>query len=194
MTEPKLTLSPDKKPSRLPYWWLLVGVALAAILVDQITKRYVAAHLELYESWMPIKFIEPIFRFTHVHNTGAAFGIFPEGGSIFLVIAVIVSFMIFFFYGQLPPGALLVRFALGLQLGGAMGNLIDRIRQGYVVDFLHLEYWPVSNVADICIVSGVVLLGFEMLRDEYRQRQAANKTPPSDHARDSSDEEEALLG
>jgi signal peptidase II len=96
---------------------------------------------------------------------------FPNGGVIFLIIPVVVSVIIVYYYRQLTTDAWLVRVALGLQMGGALGNLIDRIRQGYVVDFLHLEHWPVSNVSDICIVMGVVLLGIEMVREERQLAQ-----------------------
>jgi signal peptidase II len=159
-------------------WLLLIGVALLAILADQLSKAYVVAHLALHESWMPLSFIEPVFRFTHVHNTGAAFGLFPEGGSIFLIIAVIVSSVIIYYYRQLPRDAWLVRLALGLQLGGALGNVIDRVRLGYVVDFLHLEHWPVFNVADSSIVIGVALLALVMLREEYAASHESKETRP----------------
>jgi signal peptidase II len=160
----------------LGQWLFLLGVAALAILADQITKAYVVAHLALHASWMPLAFLEPIFRFTHVHNTGAAFGLFPEGGSFFLVIAVIVATFIIYYYRQLPAGAWLVRLALGLQLGGALGNVIDRLHRGYVVDFMHLEHWPVFNVADSCIVLGVVLLALEMLIEEYQAGQESKDT------------------
>lgn len=143
-------------------------VAGLAILVDQATKAYVVAHLDRHATWMPIDFIEPVFRFTHVHNTGAAFGMFPQGGTLFLVIAVAVSTVIVYYYRNLPFGGWIVRLALALQLAGALGNVIDRVRLGYVVDFMKVTYWPVFNVADSCIVIGVLLLAFEMLREEWR--------------------------
>ena len=158
-------------------WLFLLGVAALAILADQITKAYVVAHLDLHASWMPLDFLESIFRFTHVHNTGAAFGLFPEGGSFFLIIAVLVSSFILYYYRQLPAGAWLVRLALGLQLGGALGNVIDRVHRGYVVDFMHLEHWPVFNVADSCIVLGVVLLALEMVIEEYQAAREPKDTP-----------------
>jgi signal peptidase II len=177
---------PTQTPARaqIRRWLLLLAVALITILVDQATKAYVVAHLPLHDSWMPLDFVEPYFRFTHVHNTGAAFGIFPEGGLIFLVIAVVVSGIILYYYRQLPERMLLVRLALGLQLGGALGNVINRVQLGYVVDFLHVEYWPVFNVADSSIVIGVALLTLEMFREERRtarQKQA-------ERARESSEE------
>jgi signal peptidase II len=186
----------DHSVIRLRQWLFLIGTALLIILLDRASKAYVVAHLGLHESWMPLDFIEPIFRFTRVHNTGAAFGIFPQGNAIFLTINLVVSLFIIYYYRHLPPGASLIRLALGLQLGGALGNAIDRIRTGYVVDFLHLEHWPVANIADISIVLGVVLLAFEIFREERRiaqQTQAAESAQKHEHQSDSS-EEEALYG
>lgn len=161
------------------HWLFLVIVAAIAIAVDQATKAYVVAHLDRYESWMPVDFIEPIFKFTHVRNTGAAFGMFPQGSTLFLGIAVTIVVVILYYYRQLPFGGWMVRFALSLQIAGALGNVIDRVRLGYVVDFFNVAYWPVFNVADSCVVIGVVLLGFEMLREEWRaskQHQRAEDT------------------
>lgn len=158
------------------HWLFFVAVAALAILVDQATKAYVVAHLDRHETWMPVDFIEPVFRFTLVHNTGAAFGMFPQGGTLFLLIAIVVSSVILYYYRHLPFGGWIVRLALALQLAGALGNVIDRVRLGYVIDFLKVTYWPVFNVADSCIVIGVVLLAFEMLREEWRagrQREGA---------------------
>lgn len=154
-------------------WLLLIGVTLLTVVADQASKAYVVAHLGLYESWMPLAFLEPVFRFTLVHNTGAAFGLFPQGGSMFLIIAVVISVVIVYYYRQVPSGAWLARLALGLQLGGALGNVVDRVRLGYVVDFLHVEYWPVFNVADSCIVIGVTLLALLMLIQEHQESQAS---------------------
>lgn len=155
----------------LRHWLMLVIVVAAVILADQASKAYVVAHLPLYDSWAPVKALEPFFRFTHVHNTGAAFGLFPQGGMIFLAIAIVVSVLILYFYRQIPADAWLVRLALGLQLGGALGNVIDRVRLGYVVDFFDVSYWPVFNVADSCVVLGVGVLVVVMLREERRGHQ-----------------------
>jgi len=177
---PDLASSRPAKPGWRA-WLLLFGVAALTIALDQASKAYVAAHLALHESWAPLPFLAPYFRITHVHNTGAAFGIFPQGGSIFLVIAVIVSAIIVYYYRQIPAGSLLVRLALGLQMGGALGNVIDRLRLGYVVDFFNVEFWPVFNVADSAIVLGVALLALEMLREEIqlaRQKQRDAALPP----------------
>lgn len=158
----------------LRHWLYLGAVVALAIAVDQATKAYVVAHLARGESWMPVEFIAQFFRITHIRNSGAAFGMFPGRGQVFLVIAAVIVLVILYFYHQLPRGEWLVRTALGLQLGGALGNVIDRVRLDYaVIDFLHVRYFPVFNVADICIVLGVALLTFAMLREEWRERQAA---------------------
>jgi len=167
-------------------WLLLIGVTLLTVVADQASKAYVVAHLGLYESWMPLAFLEPVFRFTLVHNTGAAFGLFPQGGSIFLIIAVVISVVIVYYYRQVPSGAWLARLALGLQLGGALGNVVDRVRLGYVVDFLHVEYWPVFNVADSCIVIGVTLLALLMLIQEHQEAQARKSSGEEPSGQDAS--------
>lgn len=141
-------------------WPYLVGIAFVVVLFDQITKAIVVANLDLYETWMPIEALAPYFNFIHIRNTGAAFGIFPDGGLFFTVVAFVVIGVIVYFYRELPDHSLLIRTALGFQLGGALGNLIDRLRQGYVVDFFNVKIWPVFNIADSAIVVGVLLLIF----------------------------------
>ncbi|NLX09085.1 MAG: signal peptidase II [Chloroflexi bacterium] len=170
----------------------LIGIVALVIIVDQITKAYVVAHLDLHASWMPLDFVRPFFRFTHIRNTGAAFGIFEGGGTVFTVIALVVSVVVIYYYRQISGGMWLIRLALGLQLGGALGNnVIDRPRLGYVVDFLHIKMWPVFNVADISIVSGVVLLMFVVLRDEWRtarQTKAVTRSTDDEQPCDSPEE------
>lgn len=178
--------------SSLTRWLWLVGLALVVIVIDQLTKAYVVAHLDYHRSWVPIRAIEPLFRFTHVHNTGAAFGLFQQGGSVFLIIAAVVSVIIVFYYQQVPAGAWLVRIALSMQLGGALGNVVDRVRLGYVVDFFDVSIWPVFNVADSCIVIGVVLLALEMLREEWRLKQAENQGDNQDTTSEISEQEQEV--
>ncbi len=127
------------------------------------------------QSWDIAPWLAPIFRITHVTNTGAAFGLFPKWGDFFILIAAIVIVAIILYYHHLPRGQWLMRVALGLQLGGATGNLIDRLRRGFVVDFIDLNFWPlhnwpVFNLADASIVTGVTLLALMMLWEERRER------------------------
>ncbi len=180
-----MTSTPPPSPARfsrvamLLRWAFLAGVVALVLTADQLSKAYAVTHLQWGESWMPLDTVHPFFRFTLTHNTGAAFGLFPQGGAVFLLIALVVAVVILYYYRRLPPGAWLVRLALGLQLGGALGNVVDRLRQGYVVDFLEVPHWPVFNVADSCIVVGVVLLGFVMWREERRAaRQAESEDYP----------------
>lgn len=150
---------------------VLLLVAAIVIVVDHVSKLYVESWLPLNHSWAPFPEIAHLFRFTHVTNTGAAFGLFPGGSLFFTVIATIVGVFIIYYNYQLPAGQRLLRIALGLQLGGALGNLIDRLRLGHVTDFLDFGPWPVFNLADTSIVAGVILLGFLMLQEQREMRE-----------------------
>lgn len=150
-------------------WLFLLWVALNIIILDQLTKAIVVANLVPGEKWMPIEAIQPYFTITYITNTGAAFGLFQDGGTFFILITFVVIGIIIYFYREMPPDAWLLRAALGLQLGGALGNLIDRLRQGYVVDFFDFQFFPIFNVADSSISIGVALLILLMWREDRRQ-------------------------
>lgn len=153
--------------------WLFLGlVTLVIVVVDQVTKALVVANLALYEQYAPVEALRRYFTFTYVQNTGAAFGIFPAGGVFFLLVAVVVSGLIIYFYLTMPDQTWLIRTALGLQLGGAIGNLIDRVRLGFVVDFFDFKFWPVFNIADSAIVVGALALLVAMW---WQDRQAARQ-------------------
>lgn len=160
-------------------WLYLLVVALVVLIADQITKALVVANLDLYEQWAPVESLRPYFTFTYVQNTGAAFGIFPNGGVFFTLVAFIVVGVIIYFYRELPSAGWLIRFALGLQLGGALGNLVDRLRLGYVVDFFDFKFWPVFNIADSGIVVGVFLLLVMTWWEERREAQANRQDTPT---------------
>lgn len=156
----------------MPATWtekLIPFVVMAAVLLlDQYTKNLVETRLALYEVWAPFPAIEPFFRILHTTNTGMAFGLFQGGGTVFAIFAVIVAGAIVYFNHTLPGHETLLRVALGLQLGGVLGNFIDRMRQGHVTDFLDFGPWPVFNVADTALVSGVILLGYVILTEGRR--------------------------
>lgn len=155
---------------------LVLPVAAAlVVLVDQISKHLVATGLREGQSWGIAPWLAPIFRITHVTNTGVAFGLFPGWGDFFIVVAAAVVVAIVVYYWHLPDGQWLVRVALGLQLGGAVGNLVDRLRYSFVVDFIDLNFWPlhkwpIFNLADSSIVAGVALLALLMMWEERRER------------------------
>ena len=144
---------------------ILPAVALLALVADQISKYLVLSNLNPGQSWNPVAFLTPWVSITHVTNTGAAFGLFPDQGSLFVIIAVIVVAAIIFYYRHLPAGQWWIKVSLGLQLGGALGNLLDRLRLGYVIDFIDFKIWPVFNMADSAIVIGVAILAYYLLRD-----------------------------
>jgi signal peptidase II len=142
---------------------VIFGVAAIVLALDQWTKRLIVEHLAFQQPWNPIAFLRPIVTLTQVHNTGAAFGIFPGASWLFTAISVLVVVAILVFYRQFAIHHVLVRLSLGLQLGGALGNLVDRLTRGYVVDFIDFHFWPVFNVADSSLFIGVVILAFYLL-------------------------------
>lgn len=155
---------------------ILPVTAALVLLADQVSKYLVTTRLGEGQSWDIAPWLAPLFRITHVTNTGAAFGLFPRWGDFLVIVAAIVVVAIFIYQRYLSDGQWLVRVALGLQLGGAIGNnLVDRLSRGSVVDFIDLNFWPmrewpVFNLADTSIVTGVSLLVLWMLWEERRER------------------------
>lgn len=158
-------------------WLILLGVAILTIILDQITKWIIVQSLDFSETWEPIPALSGIFDITYTRNTGAAFGMARDFGNIFLIIAIVVVAAILYYYRTLPRGVLLMRVALGLQMGGAVGNAIDRVTRGFVVDFFHLHGWPIFNIADSSIVVGVGMLIVTMWWYERQQEQSITNDP-----------------
>lgn len=129
-------------------------VTVVVLAGDQASKYAVTSTLELYQVWAPIPALANWFEIYYVANTGAAFGMFQNGAPFFVVISFVISLAILFYSFFLPNGKSWMRFSLALQLGGALGNLIDRLLLGYVVDFFNFHIWPVFNIADTSIVCG----------------------------------------
>jgi len=147
-----------------------LGLLTAVVAVDQVTKWWVARTLDLHEFR---SIVDGCLSLSHVENRGAAFGILSEAGlpyqsAMFSAISIVALVAIATYAFRLPPEARLPRLALALVLGGAVGNLIDRIRLGHVVDFVHAYWgrhqWPDFNMADSAITVGVALLLLDMLR------------------------------
>lgn len=138
-------------------------IALGVVLIDQVTKLLVLHHMPLHDS---IPVIPGFFSLTHVHNPGGAFGFMARNSSpvthwLFLLAALFALVMILYFYHQTPGNRPFFGFALALIFGGAIGNLIDRLRFGEVVDFLDVYigylHWPTFNVADSAVTVGVII-------------------------------------
>ena len=168
--------SPARKPTLGEYLLPLI-VAAIALAIDQITKRWIEATIPVGFTIAPVQFVSPYLTLTNVQNSGAAFSIFQNGRVFFIIVAFIVSILIIYYAPRLPSGDWVSRLALGLQLAGSLGNLIDRLRQGFATDFIHLQIpqigfdWPVSNIADICIVSGVIILIITTFLQERREKE-----------------------
>ena len=153
--------SPEKHASRshpLLAYLTLTLIAGTVILLDQWAKDWVRSNLAFGEQWMPWSWLAPYARILNWRNTGAAFGLFQEGGGIFTILAIAVAIMIIYYFPRIQRGDWALRLAMGLQLGGAVGNLIDRLQHGYVTDFISVSSFPVFNVADTSITLGVVIL------------------------------------
>jgi signal peptidase II len=147
---------------------VLFGVALLVLALDQLAKWWVVASLPEGGWWSPVPGLWRVFRIVHTTNSGAAFGIFPRQGSFFILVAVVVVAAIVFFQHRLPVNGWLIRLTLGLQLGGAAGNLVDRLHYGSVIDFIDIGFWPIFNLADLAIVVGVAVLAYHLWREDQR--------------------------
>ena len=146
---------------RTPIYKDFVLIQLAGIifLLDQLSKFVVRDQLLFRESFPAEGFI----RFTHIFNTGSAFGIFRDQNTPLIVVSILgIGILIMIYRSQRLPSALL-RLSLGLQIGGATGNLVDRLRLGHVTDFMDVGAWPVFNLADASIITGLVILAWIFL-------------------------------
>ncbi|MBN1976704.1 MAG: signal peptidase II [Anaerolineae bacterium] len=155
--------------------WIMPSAAALVLIADQITKYLVATQLEVGQSVNLIPWLAPVFSITHVTNTGVAFGMLQGLGSLFAIAHVVAAVVIILYSRRLPPKQWTLQIALGLALGGSIGNLIDRVRQGYVVDFFDVNFWPLQdfpvwNVADNSIVVGVALMIGLLMWEERQER------------------------
>jgi len=154
---------------------IVLIVALLVIAIDQAVKYLVSSSLPFGDAWSPLRGPAPFFQIVHVPNTGVAFGLFKDLGAIFIIVPLIISGIIIFYARRLHADQKFLAVALGLTLGGALGNVIDRIRLGYVIDYFDVGVGTLrnaSNFADWSIVLGVILLGVATLLDERKQKQA----------------------
>lgn len=140
-------------------YWMLFGVAAVMVGLDQWTKYLVRVNIPFGGSWMPWEWLAPYARIVHWTNNGVAFGMFQGFGMIFALLALIVSGAIIYYYPQIPADQWVMRIALGMQLGGALGNLVDRIIFNFeVTDFISVGNFAVFNIADASITVGVAIL------------------------------------
>jgi len=153
---------------------IMVLFTLLSLLLDQASKAIILTKFPLPGRGLTV--IDGFFELNHARNEGAAFGLFRSHTvEFFLIVSILAIGFIIYYFLKLERHHLLLTTALAMILGGAMGNLLDRIRHGFVVDFLRFyidkHSWPTFNVADIAIVVGVFLFAFDMIRTEMRMRQ-----------------------
>jgi signal peptidase II len=136
-------------------------IGLLVILADQLSKTWIRNNLD----WGQSLFDAGFFQIVHVHNTGAAFGIFKDHsltltivGFVGIVVILLLVFVLRSRWSFLD--SMLVTSAIGLVMGGTIGNLIDRLRMGYVTDFMDFKVWPVFNVADASVTIGVIIVAY----------------------------------
>ncbi len=150
---------------------LLIQLAILVFLIDQFSKFLVRELLVLRESFPATGFL----RITHTFNTGSAFGLFQDQNTPLILVSLVgITVLVIIYRSQRLPSGLL-RLSLGLQMGGAVGNLLDRVRLGHVTDWVDVGPWPVFNVADASIVTGLVLLAWLFIGAERAPPPAGNR-------------------
>ena len=140
-------------------WVVPATMAATTIVLDQLSKLWILSSLGPVPGERTIDIVEPWVRLIYTQNTGVAFSLFRNASNLFIPIALLICAGAIYYYAtQLPNRRLPVQLALGLVLGGAVGNIIDRARFGFVVDFVQVGSFPVFNVADSAITVGTALL------------------------------------
>ena len=156
-------------------YWQILMIAVVIIALDQWTKSLVRANIPLGGTWLPESFewLSPYARIVHWYNTGAAFGMFKDGSMVFTVLAFIVIGLILYYYPQVEKADWSLRIAMSMQLGGAAGNLIDRLTIGHVTDFISIGNFAVFNVADasISIGAAILFLGIVLMELDERKKK-----------------------
>ncbi|KAA0892174.1 signal peptidase II [Oryzomonas rubra] len=159
-------------------WTIFGSIAIVGLIVDQITKLYIDRSMQMFQS---IPVIDGLFNITYVRNRGAAFSFLSHASwrlPFFIAISAIAAVVIVIAFNRLRNDQQLAQVSLAMIFSGAVGNLIDRVRLGEVIDFLDVywkaHHWPAFNAADSLICVGVALLALDMLREEQQQKRVKN--------------------
>jgi signal peptidase II len=160
----------SSKLSILRKYLVLIYVSGVIVILDQITKSIVRANLEIGEAWSPWIWLEPYVRIVHWKNTGVVLGLLQGFNDVFSILAIVVAIAILYYFPQVPREDRILRLAMAMQFGGAVGNLIDRVTIGWVTDFISVGTFPVFNVADSSISIGVAILVLGVWIKDRRQK------------------------
>jgi signal peptidase II len=164
---------PEDARAGLFEWVALGAVATTVLVADQVTKSIATRTLTLER---PVRLM-PFLDLTRIHNTGIAFGQFTGLQPLVMVLVVVAVAWMTAFFARAGGRHPLFPVALGLLVGGAVSNFFDRVRAGFVTDFIHLHHWPIFNLADTCIVVGVVLLLIGLSAIERRAHERPSAAP-----------------
>lgn len=161
--------------SKVKDYLMLLGVAGISVALDQWTKWLVRENIEFGGQWLPdgLMWLSPYARIVHWHNSGAAFGMFQDGNLVFTILAFVVIGAILYYFPQVENEDWTLKLAMGLQLGGAAGNLVDRLLAGRVTDFISVSVFPVFNIADASITVGVLVLLLGVWLKERQEKKLA---------------------
>lgn len=157
---------PLRQPADALYWTAFAVVALVTIVADQVTKKIARASFTPNDPFEVL----PFFHFTNTRNTGIAFGQFQDSQVLVIVLSFVAITWMLVYFARSGGRSPILPVSIGLLAGGASSNLFDRLRQGYVTDFLELTRFPVFNFADVAITVGVILLLITLLAGERQQR------------------------
>jgi signal peptidase II len=163
------------------YWFeyvYLIVIAGAVVALDQWTKSLVRANIPMGADWLPdsLSWLAPYARIRHWHNTGTIFGLFQDASMVFTVLAFVVIALILYFYPQTPRKEWWLRVVLSIQLGGAIGNLVDRLVFHQVTDFLSVGNFAIFNIADMSISCGAAVLALMILLEARAEKKKAANT------------------
>lgn len=160
---------------------LLLGVAGAAVALDQWSKHWAATHLAFHE---PVRLVGTLLTLTYTRNSGIAFGMFAGKNFPFYIFSIVAALAVFWLWSRHPRLPVPRQWSLALILGGAIGNLVDRVRVGEVTDFILLAWrgheFPVFNVADMCVTCGVILFALVWTHDPEPQAVAVAAGAPEE--------------
>lgn len=153
--------------------WVFVGTAIAILALDQLTKYIVRLRLPIGSSWPNSDALTGrFFSFTHVENTGVSFGMFQGHNDVMVIVALVVVAGVLLYRRHVARKDTWLNVATGLIVGGALGNMVDRVAIDHVVDFLDFKVWPVFNVADTSVFVGVLLLTVHIWLEEHEQQKS----------------------